>query len=75
MTAAPVAASGRSRLAAAVFALLLGGIGIHKFYLGKSGQGMLYLLFFWTFIPACIAFIEGIIYLTKSDAEFASEYG
>jgi TM2 domain-containing membrane protein YozV len=65
----------KSRVAAALFALLLGGLGIHKFYLGRVGQGILYLIFFWTFIPAVIAFIEGIIYLTKSDAEFAAEYG
>ena len=37
--------SGRNRVVAAVFALILGGIGIHKFYLGEVGQGILYLLF------------------------------
>src|SRR5689334_374950 len=61
--------SGRNRVAAALFALLLGGLGIHKFYLGKIGQGILYLIFCWTFIPALIGLIEGIIYLTKSDQE------
>lgn len=67
--------SGRNRVAAALFALLLGGLGVHKFYLGKIGQGILYLLFCWTFIPALVGLIEGIIYLTKSDQEFAAEYG
>jgi TM2 domain-containing membrane protein YozV len=67
--------SGRNRVAAALFALLLGGLGVHKFYLGKVGQGVLYLIFCWTFIPAIVGFIEGIIYLTKSDQEFAAEYG
>lgn len=67
--------SGKSRTAAALFALLLGGIGVHKFYLGQPGQGILYLIFCWTFIPAIIAFIEGIILLTKSDAAFAAQYG
>ncbi|EFL92339.1 TM2 domain-containing hypothetical protein [Candidatus Regiella insecticola LSR1] len=42
-----------------------GGIGAHKFYLGKIGQGFLYLLFFWTLIPAIIAFIEFIRPLRK----------
>jgi TM2 domain-containing membrane protein YozV len=60
---------------AAVFALLLGGFGVHKFYLGKVGQGLLYLVFCWTFIPTIVGFIEGIIYLTKSDEQFAAEYG
>jgi len=32
------------------------------------------LLFFWTFIPAIAAFIEGILYLTKSDEEFQRQY-
>ena len=52
---APTTRSSRSRIAAALFALFLGGIGVHKFYLGQVGQGILYLLFFWTFIPAFIA--------------------
>jgi TM2 domain-containing membrane protein YozV/ribosomal protein L40E len=67
--------SGRNRIAAALFALLLGGIGIHKFYLGRVGQGILYIIFCWTFIPMLIAFIEGIIYLTMSDQEFNAKYG
>jgi TM2 domain-containing membrane protein YozV len=54
---------------------LLGGLGIHKFYLGRIGQGILYLIFFWTFIPAVVGFIEGIIYLTMSDQEFEAKYG
>jgi hypothetical protein len=70
-----VVSSGKNRVTAALFALLLGGFGIHKFYLGKAGQGVLYLIFCWTLIPSLIAFIEGIMYLMKSDAEFAAEYG
>ena len=37
--------SDKNRVAAGVLAILLGGIGAHKFYLGQSGQGILYLLF------------------------------
>ena len=70
-----IAATGRSRVAAALFALLLGGLGVHKFYLGRVLQGVIYLLFFWTFLPAIISLIEGIVYLTMSDAEFAKKYG
>lgn len=48
-----------------VLAFFLGGIGIHKFYAGKIGTGILYILFWWTFIPGFIAFIEFIIALCK----------
>lgn len=65
----------KDRVTAAILALFLGGIGAHKFYLGSIGEGILYLLFFWTAIPAIIGFIEGIIYLTKSDEEFWRQYG
>lgn len=43
----------------------LGGIGIHKFYAGKIGTGIVYILFCWTFVPSFIAFIEFIIGLCK----------
>ena len=65
----------KSRVTAALLAFFLGGLGVHKFYLGRAGWGILYLLFFWTFIPAVIAFIEFIIYLTMSDEAFAEKYG
>ena len=60
----------KSKVAAGVLAILLGGIGVHKFYLGKIGTGILYLLFCWTGIPAFIGFIEGIIYLCSNDENF-----
>ena len=67
--------SGRNRVTAAIFALLLGGIGIHKFYLGRVGWGIVYILFCWTLIPALVAFIEGIIYLSMTDDQFTEKYG
>ena len=66
--------SDKSRITAALLALFLGGFGIHKFYLGQTFQGVLYLFFFWTAIPAIIALIEGIIYLCQSDESFANKY-
>ncbi len=65
----------KDRTSAAILALLLGGIGAHHFYLGNTIRGVLYLLFVWTLIPPLIGFIEGIIYLTKSDQEFEQQYG
>jgi TM2 domain-containing membrane protein YozV len=62
------------RVTAGVFALLLGSFGVHKFYMGDVRLGVLYLCFFWTAIPGLVGFIEGILYLTKSDAEFQRQY-
>ncbi len=46
---------------AVLLALFLGGLGIHKFYLGQAGWGVAYLLFCWTYIPAVIAFFEAFV--------------
>jgi len=71
---APVT-TGRNKVVAALFAIFLGDFGVHKFYLGQVGPGIVYLIFFWTGIPAIIGFIEGIIYLTMTDQAFAAKYG
>lgn len=65
----------KSRGVAIILALLLGGIGIHKFYLGRAGWGFLYLIFCWTFIPAVIAFVEAIVYACMSEKDFHAKYG
>lgn len=69
------APNGKNRLAAALFAIFLGTFGIHKFYLGQVGLGIVYLLFFWTAIPGIIGFIEGIVLLAMTDARFIEKYG
>jgi TM2 domain-containing membrane protein YozV/ribosomal protein L40E len=65
---------GRNRISAAILALFLGGLGAHKFYLGQSGAGIVYLLFCWTLIPAFISFFEAIILLSMSDEAFQAKY-
>lgn len=60
----------KSKIAAGLLGIFLGGIGVHKFYMGKIGMGILYLCFCWTGIPAIIGFIEGIIYLCSNDENF-----
>lgn len=64
----------RSKTTAALLALFLGWIGFHKFYLGRTGLGILYLLFFWTLIPAVIGFIEAIALFSMSDQKFNLAY-
>ena len=39
-------------------ALLLGGVGAHKFYMGNTVLGIVYILFSWTLIPAIVSFVE-----------------
>ncbi|ALS79495.1 hypothetical protein AUO94_13070 [Planococcus kocurii] len=65
----------KNKLAAALLAIFLGDFGAHKFYLGKPGMGILYLLFFWTGIPAVIGIIEGILYLLQSEESFQEKHG
>ena len=72
---AATAPNGKSKLAAALFALFLGGIGIHKFYLGQVGWGIAYLLFCWTFIPAIVAFVEAILLFVMSNEKFNQKFG
>ncbi len=67
--------SGKNKVVAGLLALFLGGIGVHKFYLGKGIQGILYLVFCWTFIPAIFGFVEGLNYLLMSEKTFFQRYG
>ena len=64
----------KSRIVAALLAFFLGGLGIHKFYLGQTGWGVVYLLFCWTLIPGIAAFIEFIMLLVMSDDTFNAKY-
>lgn len=69
------ASSGDSdQVAASILALLLGGLGAHKFYQGATKIGLLYLCFFWTFIPAIVAFVEGILMLVADEEKYESKY-
>ncbi len=65
------------RLAAGILAILLAPFGIHKFFLGYTTEGII-----WLIISLCtcgtvtsfMGLIEGIIYLTRSDQEFYEDY-
>nr|WP_322744017.1 NINE protein [Nostoc edaphicum] len=65
---------------AGIFAILLGTLGIHKFILGYTKEGVIMLLItlftagYGAFVMGIISIIEGIIYLTKSDREFVQTY-
>ena len=64
------------KVVAGVLALLLGSIGIHKFILGYTNEGIIQIVLsvISCGILGIIPFIEGIIYLTKSDEDFYQTY-
>ena len=68
----------KSKIAAGIFGILLGWLGIHKFYLGNTVAGIVHvvltLLIITSPISSIIGLIEGILYLVKSDEEFHETY-
>ena len=73
-----------NRIAAGICGIVLGGLGVHKFILGMNGPGIAMLLisvvgWFLTcglssMVMGVIGVIEGIIYLTRTDAQFYQDY-
>lgn len=80
----PVPEQQSKRIIAGILAIIFGSIGLHKFILGYTKEGIIMLLMstiliIFTFglsyiAVGLISFIEGIIYLTKTDEEFVYEY-
>lgn len=64
------------KVPAGVLGILLGTLAIHKFYLGYTQTAIIQLVLGLVTCGAfgIVGFIEGIIYLTKSDEQFVSEY-
>jgi TM2 domain-containing membrane protein YozV len=68
------------KLAAGLTGIFLGAFGVHKFILGYTKPAVIMLVVSLLtcgvgyFVFQVIGIIEGIIYLTKSNAEFEAEY-
>ena len=64
------------KLIAGLLGILLGGFGVHKFYLGMTTAGIIQLVIgvVTCGVGSLIGLIEGIIYLTKSDQDFYQQY-
>ncbi|MBR1862553.1 MAG: FTR1 family protein [Ruminococcus sp.] len=58
---------------AGILAIIFGGLGGHKFYLGKYGQGLICVAFCWSGIPELLGVIQGIHYLTETKEQFENE--
>lgn len=68
------------KIPAGICGILLGALGIHKFILGYTKEGVIMLLVtlltlgFGGFVMGIIGLIEGIMYLIKPDDEFVATY-
>jgi len=71
-----VAPQENKKLVAGLLGILVGGLGIHKFVLGYTKEGIIQIIItlFTCGFGSLIGLIEGIIYLTKSDEEFMQTY-
>lgn len=76
----PPGSADSKRIVAGIFALLLGSFGVHKFYLGMPMAGIIMLLGtvatcgIGAMVTHVVGIIEGVIYLSKSDADFYQTY-
>ncbi|WP_136667591.1 TM2 domain-containing protein [Flavobacterium sp. H122] len=58
-----------------VLGILLGSLGVHKFVLGYTTEGIIQIILnIFCGLGGLIGLIEGIIYLTKTDEEFYNTY-
>ena len=64
----------QTKLIQSALAIFLGSFGAHKFYQGKTLQGVLYFLMSWTTLPMWISLVEGIRYLFMPVEDFYDQY-
>lgn len=68
------------KLVAGILAILVGSLGVHKFILGYTTEGVIMLLVtvltcgVFGIVMSIVGIVEGIMYLTKSDEEFVRMY-
>lgn len=74
------AMGGDKKIVAGILAIVAGSLGVHKFILGYTTEGLIMLLvsvlscFTLAIVMTVIGIIEGVMYLTKSDEEFVRTY-
>lgn len=75
---AQVETNGRNRYVAALLAFAIGTLGVHRFYTGRTGSGVVMLVASMSviglFVTVPWALVDMIRYLTMSDADFAARY-
>jgi TM2 domain-containing membrane protein YozV len=72
----PMERQNSKRVLAGVLGIVLGNLGVHKFILGYTKEGLLQiaLSIVTCGVGGLVGLIEGIIYLTKTDEQFIQEY-
>ncbi len=64
----------KNKVTAGLLAFFLGIFGVHRFYLGQVGKGIVYLLFCWTPIIWIISMIDFIVFLAMGEKSFNYKY-
>jgi len=64
----------KNKNVAAILAFFGGFIGLHRFYLGQIGLGVVYALLFVTGISVILGILDGIIFLTMHQQVFDAKY-
>jgi TM2 domain-containing membrane protein YozV len=64
----------KDKMVAGILAILLGGLGIHHFYLGNSKMGIIYIALACVGVSPILGLIDGIMYLTKPEDVFQRCY-
>ena len=64
----------KDKMLALVLAFFLGGFGAHKFYLGRTSSGIIYLLFCWSGVPVLLAVCDIVRIAYMDQGEFDREY-
>ncbi len=68
----------KNKIVAALLAFFLGVFGVHRFYLGRIGSGVVMLILTCTFVGAIVTWpwsmIDMLRYLVMTDDEFAARY-
>lgn len=71
----PVRREENKKVVAGILGILVGALGVHKFYLGYTKEGIIQILLnLLCGLGSLIGLIEGIIYLVKTDEDFYQTY-
>ena len=64
----------KNKTTAGLFALFLGWLGVHRFYLGQTGLGILYIFLMFFGVSFILGLIDAIVFFSMDDQEFERKY-